>query len=401
MFCPSCGARNVTGARTCAECGRVLPGAHLGRTLLDEPAATVPDSLVPDSPVPAPPEPPRILKRPAPLAPPPLDVVPPNPQAQGLRVGANDPTLIRRSPPRPAPVTMPTGVPLSDASVTAPTSDPIPVLPDDATVPVPRAISSTADEPPAAVAPPAPAPRSPPPPTRSAGPDELASPAPSEAAPAAPAPRAGPLPTTRPPPPSLSQTHRPAAPSAVSTSEHARSTGAGTAGPQATPVLAPVLQLAPPLRWAAAGLADVVIGAVLALGAAAAGLAVEGVRVALQPVVDFIYASPVAAVSALVVAPLVALVVYHGVVVAIGGATVGQRLLRLRVVRMSTGEPPGPGRALVRGLMTSVGVLLCGAGPLWGMFVDRRRRGLGDLVARTIVVVVAGRSTPGSGGSDL
>jgi uncharacterized RDD family membrane protein YckC len=66
------------------------------------------------------------------------------------------------------------------------------------------------------------------------------------------------------------------------------------------------------------------------------------------------------------------------------GQTPGMRLLRLRVLGPS-GTPPSVGRALIRAIGTVIAIVPLFAGYLPVLF-DRRRRGLPDLLAGTVVV---------------
>jgi uncharacterized RDD family membrane protein YckC len=66
------------------------------------------------------------------------------------------------------------------------------------------------------------------------------------------------------------------------------------------------------------------------------------------------------------------------------GATPGMRLMRMRVVD-GRGEPPGPARAALRLVGAVLAALPFFAGYLL-VLVDDRRRGLHDMLARTIVV---------------
>ena len=66
------------------------------------------------------------------------------------------------------------------------------------------------------------------------------------------------------------------------------------------------------------------------------------------------------------------------------GATLGKRLVGLRVVGPD-GLRPGPGRSALRAGLAIAGVLLLGAGPLLALFT-RSGRGLHDLGAGTTVV---------------
>jgi uncharacterized RDD family membrane protein YckC len=69
------------------------------------------------------------------------------------------------------------------------------------------------------------------------------------------------------------------------------------------------------------------------------------------------------------------------------GQTPGGRVMRLRVVRASDGGRVGAGRALVRvgGLALAAIPFMLGFAPI---LVDDRRRGLQDILARTVVVEV-------------
>ncbi|MEV7972210.1 RDD family protein [Cellulomonas sp. NPDC089187] len=78
------------------------------------------------------------------------------------------------------------------------------------------------------------------------------------------------------------------------------------------------------------------------------------------------------------------------------GWTIGRRLVGLRVVDVLTGRPIGMGRALIRGLIVSLGTLACGVGQ-WVVYASvfwdpsGRRRGWHDRVAEAIVVDVWAR----------
>jgi uncharacterized RDD family membrane protein YckC len=66
------------------------------------------------------------------------------------------------------------------------------------------------------------------------------------------------------------------------------------------------------------------------------------------------------------------------------GATPGMRLMRMRVVD-ARGESPGPARAALRVVGAVLAALPLFAGYLL-VLVDDRRRGLHDMIARTVVV---------------
>ncbi|HZT64728.1 MAG TPA: RDD family protein [Acidimicrobiales bacterium] len=86
--------------------------------------------------------------------------------------------------------------------------------------------------------------------------------------------------------------------------------------------------------------------------------------------------------------------VYEVVLVAVRGQTVGRMAVRIRVVRDHDGGVPGWLRSLARwatvvaaGLVPVVGPYLALLVYLW-VFWDRRRQGIHDKVARTVVVRV-------------
>jgi uncharacterized RDD family membrane protein YckC len=142
-------------------------------------------------------------------------------------------------------------------------------------------------------------------------------------------------------------------------------------------------------RRAGAGLVDVVVLATTAgllnalllawldppplLGDARGLAALLGV-LELEPAAVLRRAAP-----ALVMAPL-----YLGLFWSLTGQTLGQRVLRLRVVD-PWGRPPRPWRAAVRVLGHGLGLAIGAMGWLWLAF-DRDKRGLHDHLARTYVV---------------
>ncbi|HVC77354.1 MAG TPA: RDD family protein [Candidatus Micrarchaeaceae archaeon] len=67
------------------------------------------------------------------------------------------------------------------------------------------------------------------------------------------------------------------------------------------------------------------------------------------------------------------------------GATLGMRLLRLRVVDANTGGPIGYARATVRFLMSIVNTWACYVGWIWVAF-DPRKQGWHDKVANSVVL---------------
>jgi len=81
---------------------------------------------------------------------------------------------------------------------------------------------------------------------------------------------------------------------------------------------------------------------------------------------------------------LVLFAVYHLLSHGMSGATLGKRLLGLRVVG-SDGARPGLGQATIRALLAVISLLLLGLGVLLALFT-RSGRSLHDLLARTWVV---------------
>jgi uncharacterized RDD family membrane protein YckC len=67
------------------------------------------------------------------------------------------------------------------------------------------------------------------------------------------------------------------------------------------------------------------------------------------------------------------------------GATLGQRVFKLRVVDANTGQPIGLGKALLRWLGLFVSFLVCFVGVIWVAF-DGRKQGWADKIAGTLVL---------------
>ncbi|ALG07553.1 RDD family protein [Kibdelosporangium phytohabitans] len=79
----------------------------------------------------------------------------------------------------------------------------------------------------------------------------------------------------------------------------------------------------------------------------------------------------------------VALVVYDTALTAGTGATPGKRLMRIKVVRMRTGRPPGFVPALIRAVL---GVPFYLMPAVTALFDERANRGGHDRLAATVVV---------------
>ncbi len=87
---------------------------------------------------------------------------------------------------------------------------------------------------------------------------------------------------------------------------------------------------------------------------------------------------------AIVLGWMVLVPLYHVLLWAWGGQTLGQRAVRIRVVA-EDGGPPGLWRASVRYVVYAISVLFLMLGFL-PILWDERKRGLPDLVAGTMVV---------------
>jgi len=81
---------------------------------------------------------------------------------------------------------------------------------------------------------------------------------------------------------------------------------------------------------------------------------------------------------------LVLFAVYHALSHGLAGATLGKRLLGLRLVARD-GRRPGPGRAALRAVLALVSLLLLGLGVLLALFTPSSRA-LHDFLAGTWVV---------------
>lgn len=92
--------------------------------------------------------------------------------------------------------------------------------------------------------------------------------------------------------------------------------------------------------------------------------------------------------------------------IAMTGQTPGKRALRIQVVDVGTGRPPGLGGATIRYLVPSVPALLPGVGPLLGLLVylsalwSPTRQGWHDRAAGTVVVRTAARQAITGGWGD-
>lgn len=78
---------------------------------------------------------------------------------------------------------------------------------------------------------------------------------------------------------------------------------------------------------------------------------------------------------------------YHAWFLPSLSATLGQRLVGTRTVTYAHAARPAYFRAALRGAAAAVGCLGFGVGPLWAIWVDSHRRGLGDRCAGTVMVM--------------
>lgn len=82
----------------------------------------------------------------------------------------------------------------------------------------------------------------------------------------------------------------------------------------------------------------------------------------------------------------VGVAVYHSLMVASRGATIGKRALGIRIVDLATGRPPTKGMALGRyAFNIFISMQFCYLGNLW-MLWDDQRQTWHDKVCRTVVV---------------
>ncbi|MEX2658987.1 MAG: RDD family protein [Acidimicrobiales bacterium] len=98
-----------------------------------------------------------------------------------------------------------------------------------------------------------------------------------------------------------------------------------------------------------------------------------------------------------VAASVLAAALYEIGFIAMSGQTIGKRALKIQVVDVGTGRPPGLGGATLRYLVPSVPALLPGIGPFLGLLVylsavwNPSRQGWHDRSAGTVVVRTAAR----------
>ena len=135
-------------------------------------------------------------------------------------------------------------------------------------------------------------------------------------------------------------------------------------------------------QWGAV-IVDGVGAAAAAFGVVRLTVAVFGIKPSVQGLIDVLHDN-VFSLIPLVVAVAVGIAVWHLVAVVVG-ATIGQRLFGLRLVN-SRGRRPAAPRLVVRALVAGLGGALFLASPLYALLLDGRRRGFGDIVARTVAI---------------
>jgi uncharacterized RDD family membrane protein YckC len=128
------------------------------------------------------------------------------------------------------------------------------------------------------------------------------------------------------------------------------------------------------VRLAATAIDLVVVGTVAVIGALAAHMVIGMLPAQVADVESW----------GLVALGVIVLTGYFVYFWGVEGATPGKKLMGLRVIRPGTGEPIGPGRALLRLVGITAGNILFV--DLIVAFLHRDRRALHDMIADTIVV---------------
>jgi uncharacterized RDD family membrane protein YckC len=144
-----------------------------------------------------------------------------------------------------------------------------------------------------------------------------------------------------------------------------------------------VLDVASGVRQWAAALID---GAILVTAEAVAvhqSLSLVGLRPSLQALTDAVHGAP-ASLAPVALAAVGTLLIGHATALWLGGS-LGQRVAGLKLVDHA-GRPPTTARMAVRAVVGALGTLLFLAGPAYALFIDRYRRGPGDVVAGTVAV---------------
>lgn len=130
----------------------------------------------------------------------------------------------------------------------------------------------------------------------------------------------------------------------------------------------------------AAYLIDWVIGSVIGFGL---GIVIGIAAVVTHPDDPQQAANNLRPVTALV--GLLINIAYFTVLWTVMGATIGQRVFRLRVVDAASGQPIGFGKALLRWVGLFISFLVCFIGVIWVAF-DSRKQGWADKIAGTVVL---------------
>ncbi|MEV4317960.1 RDD family protein [Actinocrispum sp. NPDC049592] len=81
---------------------------------------------------------------------------------------------------------------------------------------------------------------------------------------------------------------------------------------------------------------------------------------------------------------LVTIALYEAITTARTGTSPGKRLVRIKIVRIRTGAPPGWGMALLRAVIMALSGWVISA--VVAFFDERRHRGLHDRVSGTVVI---------------
>jgi uncharacterized RDD family membrane protein YckC len=378
MYCPFCGERNLTGATTCADCGKALPQALGPVAAVPLPATTLAPQPPPSRtspalaqmppPTAAPTNPPSILR--SPLAPPltnqvpsrttpmPMDFTDDDVTTKSLRPAAGGMEFLEVPRTDPSAVVgddgdYPTvaetsslddafGQPTRVSSVAALRAALAEAHTQATVAPVPVAVATAHVEPRAPHIEPVTSP-----PTHAVLSPRLEAPMPT--------PRiATPAPEARRVPP-----RAPATVAATSTVDKSE------------------LHIPSSRAYVAALGVDGVLQVIVAGCAAVLGTAIVATTASVQGLVDAVEARGFVAIVVPVAMAWAGLVAFHSLP-AILGASPGQRLMSTRLMRRSNGDVPTTLRLIARAIGAATTTITLGVGPFFGMLWDPLRRNLGD-----------------------
>jgi uncharacterized RDD family membrane protein YckC len=134
-------------------------------------------------------------------------------------------------------------------------------------------------------------------------------------------------------------------------------------------------------QWCAA-IVDGAGSAAVVFGLVRLAMWALSIKPSTQALIDALHSNVLQLVPVAVAWPL-GVALWHGLALAFGG-TPGQRLLGLRLVD-NHGHSAGPIRLAIRAIVAGTTAVFL-VGPTWALLVDGRRRGCGDIVARTVAI---------------